>query len=1316
MPEQIEIPLHLCQVLEEEFENLHETLQDAEVGGAWVKKDWAFHAGHFDPEALAAELETATKPCDPATRRARAFAANLAAYPGLLAALRDKSAPADPAADPPYAAALNRVLADDTVCAAPLIEQLELKDETRALMELDVQGKGLSFGGENGGFASSDRARYRRLLLEDAFPGVIKRAYDLRLNRVLGRVHALDGGQSALCFSGGGIRSGTFALGVIQGLARHGLLDKFDYLSTVSGGGYIGGWLTAWIHRHPDGLGGVIKELKGEARDTRLQPEPAPLRYLRDYSSFLTPRTGLLSADTWTFVTIYVRNLLLNWSAMIPLLLSVLMAPRVVNAIMLSNPLKFRGAGARPELYVATAFLFIGALLSGYVVAFTRLNRPSNAGAVKPGSFWDRHRNQRSFLKYCFLPLLASALLLTIYWAWLKSGIKPRLGPLPAFGDFNAFVIFGVAVGLLGGVLYLAVVAFSWWGDEEKEREARVKKWRFILAAAKEVSIATLTGVFAALLLYLAATRVAAFSELGTEALVTNFEGTRVRSFTDWYAEWYTCLAVPTYLLVFFVGTTLFVGFTSRRKELNPKERRTAGRKESMLYVEDEDREWMARFSAWLFIGTVGWALLSALVIFGPLALFELGQWSAAAGGLSGLLTVLGGGSAKTPANAKQEAKQGWKGLVAKHAIFLASFVFVAFFIALLSLLTSLIVWWLPTKLPQFNSLGGAIERLRPLLEFPAEKYVPLTSGFTTWRELVYRAVHYPTVEFTLTLALALQLLGQVMARSVNLNKFSLHASYRDRLIRAFLGASRLRDERRANPFTGFDPRDNLYMHELRPGLLSESDFRAADQADSQAPVGLAALVARLNKAADDGKEPETADEYLRRRIKEIGGASDRYFAEGRAAALEPSFKSAFFADLNRILQTDDLDTCAPFAVGAPANARRAREELDKERRGEYRVVLNRFMLEAAYPEELSRSSYPPPPYKLLHVVCMALNLVGGDKLAWQHRKAETFTASPLHAGSFFVGYRRARDYGGKQGISLGTVMAISGAAASSNMGYFSPSPVVTFVLTLFNARLGWWLGNPGAAGADTFYRSHPKQALSPVIEEAFGLTNDENPYVLLSDGGHFENLGLYEMVLRRCRDIVVVDGSADPEGSLEGLGDAVRKIRIDLGIRIEFEGPFPIVPRPRSEEPELPEGTGGYCAVGLIHYEDVDGALTPEDPAWVPPDHDPERHRLTGRLVYIKPTIYGGEPRDIYNYAQGDPTFPHESTADQFFDEPQFESHRMLGAYVVEKLFEEAPGPSPNLRPFIEWLDKRADALRPGASARSGAAAESGPPDEGEA
>jgi hypothetical protein len=177
------------------------------------------------------------------------------------------------------------------------------------------------------------------------------------------------------------------------------------------------------------------------------------------------------------------------------------------------------------------------------------------------------------------------------------------------------------------------------------------------------------------------------------------------------------------------------------------------------------------------------------------------------------------------------------------------------------------------------------------------------------------------------------------------------------------------------------------------------------------------------------------------------------------------------------------------------------------------------------------------------------------------------------------------------------------------------------------------------------------------------------------------------------------VDGSADPGGTLEGLGDAVRKIRIDLGVRIEFKPPFPILPRPQSEE----QRSGGYCAVGEIHYEDVDAE--PPEPGEEqhaqsgPPRCARDGNALTGRIIYIKPTIYGGEPRDIFNYARSHPDFPHESTADQFFDEPQFESHRMLGYYILEELFEEALQTpdgkslctSRDLQKFVDWLDERA-------------------------
>jgi hypothetical protein len=220
-------------------------------------------------------------------------------------------------------------------------------------------------------------------------------------------------------------------------------------------------------------------------------------------------------------------------------------------------------------------------------------------------------------------------------------------------------------------------------------------------------------------------------------------------------------------------------------------------------------------------------------------------------------------------------------------------------------------------------------------------------------------------------------------------------------------------------------------------------------------------------------------------------------------------------------------------------------------------------------------------------------------------------------------------------------------------MGYHS-SPLVTFILTLLNVRLGAWLGSPGKAGDATFHLGYPNFSVGPIIAEAFGLTNDTSPYVYLSDGGHFENLGLYEMVLRRCHYIVVSDAGEDPECSFADLGEAVRKIRIDFGIPIEF-GPMGIYSRSQIDALKDP---GHNCAIGRIRYSVVDGSVAPD-----------------GVIVYVKPACYGHEPRDIYEYFKRSETFPHESTADQFFSESQFESYRMLGAHTMEKLCADCVG-----------------------------------------
>jgi hypothetical protein len=195
--------------------------------------------------------------------------------------------------------------------------------------------------------------------------------------------------------------------------------------------------------------------------------------------------------------------------------------------------------------------------------------------------------------------------------------------------------------------------------------------------------------------------------------------------------------------------------------------------------------------------------------------------------------------------------------------------------------------------------------------------------------------------------------------------------------------------------------------------------------------------------------------------------------------------------------------------------------------------------------------------------------------------------------------------------------------------------------MTLFNARLGAWLGNPGPAGQNTWRKPGPTSAVGSLVAEAFGLTNNTNKWVNLSDGGHFENLALYEMVRRRCRYIVVLDGGCDANFVYEDLGNALRKIRIDFKIPIEFDlGSFEA----------LRQKTVRF-ATANIGYDQV-------DPTGVP-----------GRLIYLKPLIRGNESPDVLSYHDSNPAFPHQSTADQFFDESQTESYRALGDHTVDEL-----------------------------------------------
>jgi hypothetical protein len=352
----------------------------------------------------------------------------------------------------------------------------------------------------------------------------------------------------------------------------------------------------------------------------------------------------------------------------------------------------------------------------------------------------------------------------------------------------------------------------------------------------------------------------------------------------------------------------------------------------------------------------------------------------------------------------------------------------------------------------------------------------------------------------------------------------------------------------------------------------------------------------------------------------------------------------------------------------------------------------------------------------LYPVINVALNVTATENLAWQERKAMPFVFTPLYCGSRMLttsedpphrshplgAYVASKYYAGREpdfgmqekrikehikrppgegpapdieiaqrlaveedrGVSLATAMAISGAAATPNMGYYS-SPATAFLMTLFNVRLGAWLPNPALAPRSSAVpargrqmdvtRASPTNSIDALFKELIGRSHDRGPDVYLSDGGHFENLGLYEMIQRRCRYIVVSDASADPQFGLKALGNAVRKVKIDLDVDISFsELRLSRRGQPHEPPPQL------AWALGEVIYPDREFG---------------KEENLRGKILYLKPSFFVGDglPVDVVAYARDRSDFPHESTVDQFFSESQFESYRRLADHFVSKLIKDA-------------------------------------------
>lgn len=825
--------------------------------------------------------------------------------------------------------------------------------------------------------------------------------------------------QAALCLSGGGIRSAAFCLGVLQALAKGGLLQRFHYLSTVSGGGYIGGWLQAWLlaHAHDEGRRHIGPADIAAVAAALGSGVAGPLARLRDFTSFLTPQAGLASRDTWAGIILYIRNVLINWAIFLPALFALALVPRVYRDALAAMP------------HGASLPVFLIALLgAGFAAYFTCIRLPSHDAGTPP-----RYPSVATIGSDSVVPAAIWAGLLPVAVAPLLIGHEPVL----VLGGWGPTYSVPLATFAMLVVAYLAAWVRTWFTGRAA--------WLFRASLGPWLVACAVAAVPLGIEIHLAA--LLPPGTFGTAALLAT-------------------VGPAAAMLSHLCLSSAFVALRDEVKR------------------SDLDREWLARLSAVKLLPMLIWGVLAAACLLVGTVMLGLDlrkTWasaSAVVSAVSGVWGALLGKSVKSSGAAP--------GLVSFDL--LASVLTFAFAAGLLSLLSFVISFVLDPLAadagPGFSGVVGLI--------------AAAGCGLVAW----------------------------ALGGRINVNRFSLHGVYRNRLIRAFLGSVRVpaaaprRDGRRMvdlpsnnprtpDPFTDFDPDDNLPLHALMP-----------------------------------------APGETRKLFPVIGTTLN--LVHGMARAGQERKGAPFFV--------------TPAACGCP--------QLDPEQRA--------------------------------------------------------FVATGDYAGT----EREETDATKVLGLTLGTAMALSGAAVSPNMGYHS-SPWTAFLMTLFNVRLGGWLPNPAVGRDKDLQKSRPPNTLFALFREMLGLTDGTAPAIYLSDGGHFDNLGLYEMIRRRCALIVAVDAGQDGGFEFADLAAAVRKVRIDFNVEIAFAMPMPIEAEAAWSEKSRP------YALAEIHY---------------PPSGSAPG--ATGRLLYLKTCRLPQMPVDVRGYAFQDSAFPADSTADQFFTESQFESY----------------------------------------------------------
>lgn len=306
------------------------------------------------------------------------------------------------------------------------------------------------------------------------------------------------------------------------------------------------------------------------------------------------------------------------------------------------------------------------------------------------------------------------------------------------------------------------------------------------------------------------------------------------------------------------------------------------------------------------------------------------------------------------------------------------------------------------------------------------------------------------------------------------------------------------------------------------------------------------------------------------------------------------------------------------------------------------------------------------------HLINSHAILINDDDPKVALRGGDNFLLSPYFVGCSATGWVRTAEYELRYGpLSLATAMAVSGAATNANAGYIGSGltrdRVVSAVMSILNIRLGLWVGNPKKVpqvtskslvqnqGGRPWFGAKVASFFHPLLTYGilgYGFHRDAS-FLELSDGGHFENLGLYELARRQLDLIVVVDAEHDTTTSLSALVSSTNRIREDFGIAARFC-----------------DGKGPEFFFGQDGDQYPAGVRFAKSPYIVVELRYPTGKRSV--LIYLKSVMIKELEFATKGYKASNEDFPHQSTVDQFFDPDQFDAYRDLGKKICALMIRE--------------------------------------------